>query len=95
MLLVATTGPDDEPPICEFIIVDAELDSVFREVVEGNAVEPDSWLARGALVTLMVFDLATPSVAVGKEGVVVVRRRGACASRSPFAGSGAAVGTNP
>ena len=61
------------------------MESEFREVVDGNAVEPDSWLARDALDTLMVFNLATPSADAWKIGAVFVRRRGAIIARSPFA----------
>ena len=64
----------------------AELASELKEVVDVNAVEPDSWLARGALVTLMVVVPATPSVDAGTMRVVFVQRMGVCTARSPFAG---------
>ena len=64
----------------------AELASELKEVVDVKAVEPESWLARGALVTLMVVDPATPSVDAGTIEVVFVQRMGACTARSPFAG---------
>lgn len=54
ILLVATTGPDDGAPAGEFTRV-AELAREFNDVVERKeAVGPESWLARGALVTLMI-----------------------------------------
>lgn len=84
MLLVAITGPP-EPGGGEAVVVGV---SVFRDVVDPTAVEPDSWLALGVPDMLKVlFNLAaTPSMVAWKTGAVFVRRRGAWAIiRSPFA----------
>jgi hypothetical protein len=53
--------------------------SEASEVVDAKAVEPDSWLARGALMLIVLFSRATPSADVWKTGAVFVRSRGAWA----------------
>jgi hypothetical protein len=77
MLLVATTPLLDVPNV---VAVVKELNEVVEFAV-GNVAEPDSWLARGAL---MLFNLSTTSK--GAAGPVFMRRRGAWAiTSSPFA----------
>jgi hypothetical protein len=86
MLLVATTFPE-AGAICGFTSVE-ELASELKEAVDAKAVAPESWLARGALVTLIVVGLATPLLDTGIAGTVLVQKMGICATRSPFAGGG-------
>ena len=52
-MLVAMTGPEVE--LAWLFTRVAALPIELREVVEANGVGPESWLARGALETLMVM----------------------------------------
>ncbi len=79
MLLVAITGPDEGAPIWPPLTRVAELAREFKEVVEANAVAPESWLARGALVTLMVLNQAVQSTDAGQMKGMFFRRRGVSA----------------
>lgn len=73
MLLVATTWPLEGGAT----IVEA-LEREARLAEEGKTVEPESWLALGALLMLILASLATPSVECWKTGAVLVLSRGAC-----------------
>ena len=76
MFVVAITCPF----ICGATMV-AELASELSEVVELNAVTPESWLALGILVTLIadLCNRATPSEEASKTGAVFVLKSGAYA----------------
>lgn len=82
MLLVATTCPFAGAE--NVVAVVSEFNEV-EEFAEGNVAAPDSWLARGALGTLMVFNRSAASKGAA-AGPVFMRRRGAWAiTHSPFA----------
>jgi hypothetical protein len=69
MLLVATTWPFDCAADTEF--------TEEEELVVGKVAEPDSWLARGAFGTPILFILSRTSIVA--TGPVFMRRREAWA----------------
>lgn len=73
MLVVATTWP-----VGDGVTVVLAFEMEPRLELEGYPVEPESWLALGALLMLMVANLATPSVECWKTGAVLVLSKGAC-----------------
>lgn len=74
ILLVATTWPFAGAAMV--VAVDNEFKEV-EELAAGKPAEPETWLARAVLGTLMVFNLSTRSMAM--VGPVFMRIKGAWA----------------